>query len=304
MHSGLALRCCVGLICLLSFKLVFSAEPLRVVASFSILGDLVNVVGGNHVQVTTLVGPGGDAHMYQPTPNDARTVAKAQLIVMNGLHFEGWLDRLIQASGFSGQVAVLSVGAKVRTVGSGTNAIDPHAWQNLQNGMIYVRNLSAALQKIDPTHAIDYQKRSEEYLVQIISLDQNIRERLAVLPPARRRLITSHDAFGYFADAYGLTILAPAGFNNDAEASAFRVGTLIRQIRAEQIYAVFVENVTDPRLMHQISRETGAKIGGILYSDALSFSQGPATTYLDMFRSNTKTLLEVLLSSSKELEKD
>ncbi|CAK0769706.1 zinc/manganese transport system substrate-binding protein [Gammaproteobacteria bacterium] len=294
--------CCVGLMCFLSFKSILSAESLRVVASFSVLGDLVTVVGGNHVQVSTLVGPGGDAHMYQPTPNDARAVAKAQLVVMNGLHFEGWLDRLLQASGFSGQIVVLSAGATLRTMGSSTDAIDPHAWQNLQNGVIYVRNLSTALQKVDPVHATDYQKRSEEYLAKILSLDQNIRKQLAVLPSTRRRLITSHEAFGYFADAYGLTILAPAGFNNDAEASAFRVGTLIRQIRAERIHAVFVENVTDPRLMHQISRESGARIGGVLYSDALSASQGPAATYLDMFRSNTKTLLEALVPS-EELEK-
>ncbi|CAK0741031.1 zinc/manganese transport system substrate-binding protein [Gammaproteobacteria bacterium] len=286
----------------------FAAEPLSVVASFSILGDLVRTVGGEQVRVTTLVGADGDAHVYQPTPSDAKAMAKARLVIVNGLGFEGWLERLIKASGFTGQVVVASSGVNIRAMtiaheehheqeGHHHGPVDPHAWQDLRNGMIYVQNIVAALAEADPTHALNYRHRAEDYLAQLKALDQEIHQRLATLPPERRKILTSHDAFGYFAEAYGLTILAPVGISTDAEASAADVAALIRQVRSSKVKAIFVENITDPRLIERIAAETGARVGGALYSDALSGSQGLATTYLAMFRNNLRVLLAVLATS-------
>ena len=267
-----------------------ATEPVPVVASFSILGDMVQTVGGAQVQVTTLVGPNGDAHVYQPTPRDAKAISEARIVVMNGLGFEGWIDRLIKSSGFTGRVVVASTGV----VPDNHGATDPHAWQDLKNGMIYVHNIATALMAADPNHAADYQRRAQDYLARLQALDQEVRAQLATLPPRNRRLITSHDAFGYFATAYGMTILAPVGTSTEAEASAADVAALIRQIRREQVKAIFMENITDPRLVERIAAETGVSMGGTLYSDALSETQGPAATYLAMFRNNLRVFMEAL----------
>ncbi len=269
---------------------VAAAEPIPVVASFSILGDLVHNLGGDQVRLNTLVGPNGDAHVYQPIPRDIKAISEARLLVINGLGFEGWMDRLIQSSGFRGQVVVASTGVVPHQHG----VLDPHAWQDLQNGMIYVRNIAAALAAVDPDHATEYQNRTKAYLASLATLDQEVRDQLTALPPSSRKWITSHDAFGYFATAYGMTILAPVGTNTDAEASAAGVAALIRQIRREQVKAVFVENITDPRVVKQIAAETGAVMGSTLYSDALSDPQGPASTYIAMFRNNLQALVGAL----------
>lgn len=292
----------------------FAESPVKAVASFSILGDMVREVGGDRVQVTTLVGPDGDAHVYQPTPADAKSVAAAKIVFVNGLGFEGWMDRLITSASFKGPVVVASKGVKPLTMAEedghehGHDAqgktekdhdhgdIDPHAWQSLKNGQAYVRNIADGLIAVDPAGAATYRTNAERYLAEIAALDQEVRASIAKLPADRRTVVTSHDAFGYFAEAYGLKFLSPEGVSTESEASAKDVAALIKQIRAEKIPAVFMENISDPRLIEQIRKETGAAIGGTLYSDALSSADGPAPTYLKMFRYNIDTLTKALSS--------
>ncbi|SDF37324.1 metal ABC transporter substrate-binding protein [Desulfovibrio legallii] len=274
------------------------AAPLKVAVSFSILGDMVKNVGGDLVRVTTLVGPDADTHVYQPSPADAKAVAQADLVVVNGLHFEGWMDRLIQTSGYKGTVVIASKGVRTRTMvdaeEGGKKVTDPHAWQSLDNGRIYVRNIADGLAAADPAHAAAYRKNAGAYLGKIGETEGWVRKTLGGIPRAERKIITSHDAFGYFGEAYGLTLLAPQGLSTEAEASAQDVGALIRQIKAEGIKALFVENMTDPRLVENIARETGARPGGELYADALSGPDGPAPTYLEMFRHNVTLLVKAL----------
>ena len=281
-------------------------EPLPVVASFSILGDLTARVGGDRIALTTLVGPDGDAHVYEPGPGDARAVSEARLLVVNGLGFEGWMDRLKGAAGFDGIEVVATAGVEPLKLaedddhghdhGHDHGAIDPHAWQNVANAEIFVRNIAAGLEQADPAGAAVYRANAEAYLAELKALDADIRTSLAAVPAERRVLVTSHDAFGYFAAAYGLKVLAPQGISTEAEASAADVAALIRQIRKDGVQAVFVENVTDPRLLEQIVRETGARIGGTLYSDALSPPGTGAATYVGMMRHNAGAITAALQS--------
>jgi zinc/manganese transport system substrate-binding protein len=277
-----------------------AAAPLTVVATFSVIGDLVRTVGGDAVTVTTLVAPGGDAHVYQPTPRDAKTIAGADLVVVNGLGMEGWLDRLITASGYHGKVLVASEGIAVQTMvepeggGKGKPITDPHAWQNLANGRIYVRNIAAALSLADPAHATGFAERAQHITADIDALDASVRQQIADVPPDKRKIITSHDAFGYFGTAYGVTFLAPVGLNTDSEPTAQGLGRLTRQIKKEGIKALFIESMTDPRLIEQLAHETGAVVGGTLYSDTLSPDGGPADSYLKMFRHNVPAMVAAM----------
>lgn len=348
-------------------------EPIPVVASFSILADMVERIGGEHVDVTMLVGPDGDAHVYQPTPAAARAVSDAEILVVNGLEFEGWMDRLIEASGFDGVEVVATNGIepiayedehddhedhdheghdheghdhakhaeeeehdhnhaghdhdehaeKAEHDHDGHDhakeaehehhdhdehaeagghhqhhhgAYDPHAWQSLGNAVIYVDNITAALAKADPENAGTFYENRAAYVAELEALDADIRAIIARLPENRRTVVTSHDAFQYFGRDYGLTFLAPQGLSTESEASAKDVARLIERIRAEGITAVFIENITDPRLLEQIANETGATIGGTLYPGALSGPNGPAPTYLDMMRHNATTLAQALSS--------
>jgi zinc/manganese transport system substrate-binding protein len=278
-----------------------AADKVKAVASFSILGDMVRQVGGDRVDVITLVGPDGDAHVYEPTPADAKNLAAAQILFTNGLGFEGWMNRLETSSGFKGKVVVASTGLKPRTMieeegGKSEKITDPHAWQSLANGKLYVANIRDALIAVDPDGKSIYEANANAYLDAIGKEETNVKSALATLPKDRRKIITSHDAFGYFGAAYGLEIIAPEGVSTESEASAKDVAKIIRQIRQEKIPAVFMENITDHRLLDQIASETGAKIGGELYTDALSPSDGPAPTYLDMFRHNIGTLTAALSS--------
>ena len=326
--------------------------PLPVVASFSILGDMVREIGGAHVQVDTLVGRNGDAHGYEPTPQDARRLGGAKVLIVNGLGFESWLPRLQQASGFKGTVVAVSDGIKVRAfnddgddhdhdhdhgsdkdknkaghdhgstaagkahahahapsaqagVGQKKDAHDhdhdhdhgpndPHAWQSLANGAIYARNIAAALVAADPAHAQDYKTRADAYIARVNALDARLRSEFAAIDPKRRKLVTSHDAFGYFGDAYGVTFIPVAGVSTSAEPSAADLARIVKQVRSEQVSAVFLENISSPRLAEQIARETGAKMGGTLYSDALAAEGEPAGTYLGMFEWNARQLLDAL----------
>jgi zinc/manganese transport system substrate-binding protein len=312
----------------------FAEEKLRVIATFSILGDIVANIGGDRVEVTTLVGPDGDAHVFQPAPADAQAVAGAQVIVANGLGFEGWMDRLIEASGTSAALINASEGVSPIAFGEEKHAeeagheghdhddhaeeagheghdhddhadgaghdghdhgaFDPHAWQSPVNVALYVGNIARGLSSVDPEGAAVYQANAAAYIGELDALDAEIRAAVAALPEDRRTVVTSHDAFGYFAADYGLTFVAPQGVSTEAEASAQDVAALITQIRDAGIAAVFVENIADRRLLDQIATETGAKVGGTLYSDALSGPDGPAGTYLAMMRHNLSQLTAAL----------
>ena len=278
-----------------------AADKIKVVASFSILGDMVKQVGGDRIELATLVGPDGDAHVFEPTPADAKTLAGAQILFMNGLGFEGWMERLEKSSGFKGKVVVASEGVSPHAMteeeeGEAEVITDPHAWQSLANGKLYVANIRDGLITADPDGKAIYEANAAKYLDEIATEDDEVEASLAKLPEDRRKIITSHDAFGYFGAAYGLKVIAPEGVSTEAEASAKDVAKIIRQIRAEHIPAVFMENITDHRLLDQIAKETGAKIGGTLFTDALSPPDGPAPTYLDMFRNNVGALATALSS--------
>jgi zinc/manganese transport system substrate-binding protein len=272
---------------------------LETIASMSIIGDFVRQIGGERVNVTVLVGAGGDTHTFQPAPQDARRVAQAKLVFINGLGLEGWLPRLVQSSGNKAQIITVSKGVQaIRDAGDGHghghNDLDPHAWQNVANAKLYVRNIRDALSAADPEGAAFYAARSENYSAELDKLETEIKGGLAQIPAERRRIITSHDAFGYFAKAYGLSFVAPQGVSTEAEASSRDVARIIRQIKAEKIPAVFLENISDPRLMTQIARETGAKIGARVFSDSLSEEGSVAPTYLDMMRNNLRAFVEAL----------
>ncbi len=288
---------------LVSCGAVRAADKLKVVASFSILGDMVRQVGGDRVDVATLVGPNADAHVFQPTPADARMVAGAKVLFVNGLSFEGWMSRLQKSSGFKGLAVTASRGVSTREMedehshgGKPRKVADPHAWQSLANGRIYVQNIRDGLIAADPDGKAAYEANAGKYLADIDKVEAEVKESLAKLAPERRRIITSHEAFGYFGATYGLEFIAPEGVSTESEASARDVAKIIRQIKKRKIPAVFLENVSDRRLLDQIARETGAKIGGTLYSDALSDPAGSAGTYLDMFRHNIRALTAALSS--------
>jgi zinc/manganese transport system substrate-binding protein len=271
---------------------------IRTVASFSILGDLVRNVGGDRVEVATLIGPDGNAHVYEPSPADSRRVADAKVVFVNGLGFEGWLGRLVRASGTKAAIVVASAGVSPRSSASetrlGDDKTDPHAWQSVANAKRYVANIRDALIEADPAGEGVYTANAAAYQARLDALDREVRAVLAGIAADRRRVVTSHNAFGYFQDAYGVAFSAPQGMSSEAEASAHDVARIIGQIRNERISAVFLENVTDARLLKLIARETGARIGGTLYSDALTHPNGPAPTYIDLIRHNVRELAAAL----------
>ena len=269
-----------------------AAERPRVVASFSILGDLVREVAGDAVALETLVGPEGDAHGFEPRPADARRIAQADLIVVNGLHFEPWMDRLLRAGKPAGRVVVASEGVVPLTLEGDT---DPHAWQSLANGRRYVENLRVALGGLRPGLAETVNSRAQAYDARLAALDRSVRDQLAAIAPERRRVVTSHDAFGYFAKAYGVEFLAAQGWSTEREATAAQVARLVRQLKAQQVHAVFLENMSNPRLIRRLAQEAGATIGGELYSDALSKPGGEADSYEKMFEHNARTLVAALV---------
>ncbi len=279
----------------------FAQEKLPVVASFSILGDFVREIGGERVSVTLLVGPDGDAHVYSPTPADAKTVAGAKLVVVNGLKFEGWLTRLVKSSGTKATVATATTGitplkmADDHGHGHSHGGEDPHAWQSVANAKLYVGNVRDALIAADPAGKASYEANAVAYLTKLDALESEIKATVARIPADRRKAITSHDAFGYFAKAYGIEFIAPQGVSTEAEASAKDVARIIRQIKAQKVPAVFLENITNPRLAEQIAKESGAKIGGRLYSDALSAADGPAGTYIAMMKYNISQIEKALV---------
>jgi zinc/manganese transport system substrate-binding protein len=266
-------------------------QPLDVVASFSILGDFVKNVGGDRVRVTALVGPDGDVHVYTPAPADAKKVVEAKLLVINGLGLEGWLPRLVQSSGSKAVIVTATDGITPHKLGS---QVDPHAWQSVVNARIYATNIRDALVAIDPAGAVVYRANTETYLTKLDALDREVREATALIPESRRKVISTHKAFGYFAAAYGIDFIAPLGVSTESEPSARDIAGIITQIRAAKIPAVFLENISDPRLIQRIAAETGAKVGGTLYSDSLTDEKGDAPTYIELVRHNIKALTRAL----------
>lgn len=280
------------------------AETLNAVATFSILGDMVRRVGGDRVQVHNLVEAGNDAHVFQPTPADAKKIAGANLVVVNGLGFEGWIDRLIKSSGYKGRIVVATTGIKVLKQaedheesaheGHAHGAVDPHAWQDLANADRYVANIAQALSEADPAGKNVYEANAAAYRKELGSLDTEIKAIFNAIPKERRKVVSSHDAFGYFSRAYGVRFVSPVGISTEAEPSAAGTARIIKQIRAERIPAVFMENISSPRLIERIQKESGAKVGGVLYSDSLSPASGPAATYLDLMRHNAQVIGDAL----------
>ena len=316
---------------------VRAESRLDVVATFSILGDMVKQVGGDRVKVTSLVGPDGDTHVYRPTPKAAKAIAQTKVLFVNGLEFEGWIERLVESSGFKGRMVTATVGIealKMEEEGHHDDhdkhgkkdhhddhakhgkkddhddhdkhgkkdghehhnhgEYDPHAWHSLANARIYVRNIVDGLAAADPQGAKAYRANAERYIKEIKSLESEMEKAMKSISADGRKVVTPHDAFGYLGSTYGIKFLAPVGISTEAEASAGDVAKLIRQIKKEKISAIFVENITDRRLLDQIVRETGARVGGTLYSDALSKANGPAGTYLDLMRHNIRTLVKAL----------
>ncbi|SHN78793.1 metal ABC transporter substrate-binding protein [Bradyrhizobium erythrophlei] len=282
---------------LLGLALSLGASPLHaqarlnVVASFSILGDFVKNVGGDRVEVTTLVGPDGDVHVYTPTPADVRKIADAKLLVINGFGLEGWLPRLLQAASSKATIVTATMG--IAPLKAGSDA-DPHAWQSVANAEKYVADIRDALVAADPVDADVFRQNAKTYLAKLEALDGEVRQAIGQIPESRRRMISTHDAFGYFAARYGIAFIAPVGVSTEAEPSARDIARIIGQVKAEHIPAVFLERIGDPRLMRRISEETGAKVGGTLYSDSLTDEKGEAPTYIDMVRHNIRTLTSAL----------
>lgn len=287
-------------------SLPLGAGEVRVVASFTIVADMTREVAGDRAVITTLVGPDGDAHAFEPAPEHARRIARADLVVRNGLGFEGWMDRLLEAADGSAGVVTASDGVE-RIEASGHDHghehdhghhhhgdADPHAWLDIRRAKTYVRNIRDGLQAVDPDHADVYAARAQGYLVQLEALDDRIREKLAGIPEDRRRILTSHAAFGYFADAYGVEFLSPRGLSTESEPSAADVADLVREMRAQRVSALLPDNLTDARLLHRIAAEGSMSVGATLYSDALSPAEGPAPTYLKMMEHNANVIADAL----------
>ncbi|QQO24807.1 zinc ABC transporter substrate-binding protein [Bradyrhizobium diazoefficiens] len=268
-----------------------AAERINVVASFSILGDFVRNVGGDRINLTTLVGPDSDVHVYTPAPADAKRIADAKLVIVNGFGLEGWLPRLVQSAGSKATVVTASAG--ITPLKSGA-AVDPHAWQSVPNAKIYVTDIAKALAAAAPDDADFFRAQEKAYLEKLETLDREVREAVAKIPPERRKVISTHDAFGYFSAEYGIQFIAPLGVSTETEPSARDIAAIIGQIKAQKTPAVFLENISDDRLIRRIAAETGARIGGTLISDGLTVEKGPAPTYIDMVRHNIKALTSAL----------
>jgi zinc/manganese transport system substrate-binding protein len=277
-----------------------AATPLRVVVSFSILKDIVRQIGGEDIEVTSLIGPDTDAHVFEPSPDQARLLARAQLLVINGLGLESWLTKLTRSAQFAGPVVTASEGITpllTPETGNAKQSPDPHAWQDPRNIVVYAENVARALATADAAHAEAYRQRLGHHKAELEALDQRMRDELAAISEAQRKVITTHDAFAYYGKAFGVTFLAPEGLTTDSEPSAKAIAALIRQIRREGIKALFLENIADPRLVQELAREAGTTPGPPLYSDALSGPNGPAPTYLRMIEYNTHALKAGMLKN-------
>lgn len=279
----------------LSAAVIFSsqamAQTVNSVASFSVLADMVKEVGGEHVEVHSLVKPNGDPHTFEPAPKDSVLIRQSDIVFVSGLGLEGWMPRLIKASGFKGQLITASEHISTRTMQEdGETVTDPHAWNSAANGMVYARNIMNALIKADPADQAYFKQRGEAYIQQLKQLDRWAKDKFAAIPKAKRKVLTSHDAFGYFGQEYQVKFLSPVGFSTESSAAAANVGQLINQLKAEHIHTYFIENQTDPRLVKQIAKAADAKAGGELYPEALTGPEGAAPTYVKAFKHNVNVI--------------
>jgi zinc/manganese transport system substrate-binding protein len=276
-----------------------SAETLKVVASFTVLADVVRQVGGDHVKVTSLVGPNGDPHEFEPSPADAKALNAAKVTFVSGEGLEGWMDRLITASGYKGKPITVSEGINTRTMEEdGKTVTDPHVWNSPVNVKIWVANIEKALSAADPADAAAFKANAEKYTKKLDELDAYAHSKFDKIADNSRKVLTSHDAFGYFGREYNVSFLAPLGLSTESEASAAEVAKLIEQIKQERVKTYFFENSNDPRLVKQVATATGAKPGGELYVESLSDTKGPAPTYEKMFRYNVDQLSAAMAKSS------
>ena len=267
------------------------AKQMEAVASFTVLAGMAHQVGGERIHVASLVGPNGDPYAFEPTPDDARRLKAADIVFVSGLGLEGWMDRLIAASGYRSTPVVASKGIQtLHMEEDGKQIADPHAWNSAVNGVIYVRNIVTALSAADPESAATYEANGDRYAAELMELDRYARQQVATVPVGHRKVLTTHDAFGYFGHAYGVTFLSPLGYSTESEASAQQVAALIKQIKVEHVRTYFFENSNDPRMVEQIAHATAAQPGGVLYVEALSQPDGPAPTYAAMFRHNVDKL--------------
>ena len=302
-----------SLVFLLSLSPAFAhaaAKPVEAVATFSILGDLTRQVGGDLVHVQTLVGPNGDAHAYKPAPNDSKALAQADIVIENGLGLEGWVERLVTSSGFKGQRVLASEGVTPRLIDAeeegdhtthakGGKIADPHAWQDIANARLYVKNIAEALAKVRPADAETFRARAKAYDAELEKLEAWVRAEIGSIPADRRKIITGHDAFGYFGEAYGVTFLAPQGLNTEIEPTAAQVAKLTEQMKAEKVHRIFFEALASPRLVKQLAKDGGASVGQPVHSDALSQPDAPAPTYIAMFRHNVAQFKEAMALNGK-----
>lgn len=280
--------------------IVVHAEPLKVVTSFSILRDLVQEIGGNNIIVDNIVGINSDTHVYEPTPQDAKKLANADLVFINGMGFEGWIKRLIEASGYKGEVIettsniVHKQDASHSQCENKAHSMDPHAWHSLKNVIQYVNVITEGLIKKDPIHAAEYRKNAKRYKQKLEALDKELKTKFSQIPLDDRIIVTTHNGFRYFGKEYGISFLSPVGLSTDSEPSPKTIAQIIEKIKESGIKTIFLENITSPKLIEQLAQETGAKIGPVIYSDALSGKDGPASTYLDMMSYNANLFLQSL----------
>ncbi|MDF3072668.1 MAG: metal transporter substrate-binding protein [Alphaproteobacteria bacterium] len=310
------LRALAALLLIFGLALAFAPlgqaqQRLKVVASFSILADMAREIGGDRIELRSLVGANGNAHVFQPTPADGRAVSEASVLIVNGLGFEGWIERLQRSARFKGKIVVASAGvspaltaddhghshghspggsASTRKKAKVDSLPDPHAWQDLRNGMLYVDTIARGLSEADPANAEFFVKRASVYKQRLAALDARLRSEFAAVPQGKRRVITSHDAFAYFGRAYGIEFIPAAGVSSESEPTPRQIAALITQIKKENVRALFVENMSSPKLVEQIGRDAGASVGGTLYSDALSPPGGPVDSYTGMFEHNAAAL--------------
>jgi zinc/manganese transport system substrate-binding protein len=307
MNRTIAVAFLGSVISFLSVPAFAQDDKLQVVASFSIIGDFARQVGGDHIALTTLVGPDGDAHVYEPKPTDAMALARADVVLINGMLFEGFLDRLIEASGTEAPVVALTDGIDVLQDADGghhhyvdgepvfhAQPNNPHAWQSIAAAKVYVANVATAFCSVDAPNCEDYEANAAAYQDQLSKLDTEVRAAIAAIPEDQRVVVVAHNAYQYFARDYGLSFFSPVGISTDSEASAADVAGLIREIRARNASAVFAENIADSRLVEQIASEAGLTLGGTLYSDSLSEPGGPAPTYVEMTRANVATITQAI----------
>jgi ABC-type Zn uptake system ZnuABC Zn-binding protein ZnuA len=281
------------------------AGPLRVVSFSTVLTEIAEQVGGTHTKVSGLVLAGEDPHEYQPTPADLDQVSQANLVLLSGKHIEHYPDKVQQATG--GKVDSLSVGDQLPSLRMKPNpeeekagasaeqtatVEDPHWWHSIANVKKATAVVSDELVKLDPANQADYEKNAKSYLAKLDQLDKWARRKIAELPRNQRKLVTSHDAFQYFARDYGFTIYAIEGVSTDTEPSNRHVAELIDEIKKEGVKAIFLESTLNPKVTSEITRETGVRIGGTLYADGLGTD--PASTYDGMFRSNVSTIVDAL----------